>query len=65
MEYSFNDIRESNMKNKHFILVDEHNEIMNIKEIQINFYKDKMNHYARLYVLSIIINIFIFFRNMY
>ena len=62
MEYSFNDIRESNMKNKYFILVDEHNEIMNVKEMQIKFYKDKMNHYARLYVLSII---FIIFRNMY
>ena len=63
MEYSFNDIRESNMKNKYFILVDEHNEIMNVKEMQIKFYKDKMNHYARLYVFSIII--FIIFRNMY
>lgn len=65
MEYSFNDIRESNMKNKYFILVDEHNEIMNIKEMQIKFYKDKMNHYARLYVLSIIVNIFTIFKNMY
>ena len=63
MEYSFNDIRESNMKNKYFILVDEHNEIMNVKEMKINFYRDKMNHNARLYVLSIII--FIIFRNMY
>jgi hypothetical protein len=62
MEYTFNDIRESNMKNKHFILIDEHNEIINIKEMQIKFYKDKMNHYAILYVLSIIM--FIIFRNM-
>ena len=63
MEYSFNDIRESNMKNKQFILVDEHNKIVKVTETQINFYKDKMNHNARLYALSIIM--LIIFRYMY
>lgn len=63
MEYTFSDIRESNMKNKQFILVDEHNKIVKVTETQINFYKDKMNHYARLYALSIIM--LIIFRYMY
>ena len=63
MEYTFSDIRESNMKNKQFILVDEHNKIVKVTETQIKFYRDKMNYNARLYALSIIM--LIIFRYMY